>query len=64
VSILDDEDDFEEKTVSLDDLEPDQDKGEDDSDWGDEYDDMDSESWGRQYGDSDEVLEGDPWDLS
>ena len=64
MSILDDTDDFDDGIISLDDLEPDEKKGDDQSDWGDEYDDMDSESWDRQYGDEEEELEGDPWDLN
>lgn len=34
-------------------------------DWGDSYDDMDSESWDKEYrGDEGEELENDPWALS
>ena len=63
MSILDD-DDFDENTMSLDDLEPEEEGSDDDSDWGDELDDMDSESWDKHYGDTEEELEGDPWDLN
>jgi len=65
MSILNDTDaGFDDGMMSLEDLEPDE-KGEtDQADWGDEYDDMDSESWDRQYGDEEEELEGDPWDLN
>lgn len=65
MSIFDDTDeDFDDGMMSLDDLEPDEEGGEDHSDWGDELDDMDSESWDKEYGDSEEELEGDPWDLN
>lgn len=34
-------------------------------DWGDSYDDMDSEAWDKEYrGDEMEELEDDPWALS
>ena len=65
---LDDEDD--EKTISLDDLEDlengkeqDGEPSFDQDDWGDSYDDLDSEAWERQYRQDDEELEVDPWDL-
>lgn len=64
MSIFDENDDYEENTLSLDDLESDENSGDEDADWGDELDDMDAESWDRHYGDSDEELEGDPWDLN
>ncbi len=66
MSIFDDDNDDldDDRMVSLDDLEPDEEGTDDHSDWGDEFDDMDSESWDKQYGDEDEELEGDPWDLN
>lgn len=65
MSVLNDTDgDFDDGMMSLEDLEPDKKGGDDHADWGDEYDDMDSESWDKQYGDEEEELEGDPWDLN
>ena len=63
------EDEEEDKTISLDDLE-DMENGKekehepsfDQDDWGDSYDDLDSEAWERQYRQDDDV-EVDPWDL-
>ncbi|QEN09345.1 hypothetical protein EXM22_15675 [Oceanispirochaeta crateris] len=65
MSIFNDSDeDIDDGIISLYDLESDDDRVDDHDDWGDEFDDMDSESWDREYGDSEEVLEGDPWDLN
>lgn len=65
----------EDKTISLDDLENIEQEREreheqrndpfyNEDDWGDSYDDLDSEAWERQYrqGDEDEI-ESDPWGL-
>ncbi len=65
------EEEDEDKTISLDDLENLEQEQEhqddpyyDENDWGDSYDDLDSEAWERQYGtDEDEDVEPDPWDL-
>ena len=66
---VEDEDD---KTISLDDLENEENEqghGDDpfynENDWGDSYDDLDSEAWERQYrqNDEEEDVEPDPWDL-
>ncbi|MBB6482050.1 hypothetical protein [Spirochaeta isovalerica] len=60
----DDQDDL----MSLDDLDDEENSdyfsGSDD--WGDSYDDMDSEAWDREYRGDDvlEELEDDPWALS
>ena len=60
-----------ERTISLDDLEDIEHEKEhrddplyNEDDWGNSYDDLDSEAWDRQYrkDDNDEV-EPDPWDL-
>ena len=65
----------EDKTISLDDLENierererEQEKRDDpfynEDDWGDSYDDLDSEAWERQYRQDDEdEIESDPWGL-
>jgi hypothetical protein len=62
--------DEEENVISLDDLEEmenEQDgqaENPDEDDWGDTYDDLDSEAWDRRYGQEDyEELDKDPWDL-
>jgi len=61
-----------EKTISLDDLENLENEQEhridaavDEDDWGDSFDDLDSEAWERQYGleDGDDEVERDPWEL-
>ena len=64
-----DEDD-EDKTISLDDLESMENEQEhqvdsnvDEDDWGDSYDDLDSESWERQYRQEENEIERDPWEL-
>ena len=66
------EDEDEDKTISLDDLENIEQEGEhqddpffDENDWGDSYDDLDSEAWERQYHTDDygDEVEPDPWDL-
>lgn len=60
---FDDQDDL----MSLEDLDQEEDsdyflKNED---WGDSFDDMDSEAWDKEYrGDDLEELEDDPWALS
>ena len=60
------------KTISLDDLESQENEQEhnvdvpvDEDDWGDSFDDLDSEAWERQYGqeDDDDEVERDPWEL-
>lgn len=65
------EDEDDERTISLDDLEEIEHEKEhrddpfyNEDDWGNSYDDLDSEAWDRQYrkDDNDEV-EPDPWDL-
>ena len=65
------ENEDDERTISLDDLEdiePEKEHRDDplynEDDWGNSYDDLDSEAWDRQYrkDDNDEV-EPDPWDL-
>ena len=62
----------ENKTISLDDLESLENNQEkpgdanvDDDDWGDSFDDLDSEAWEKQYGqeDADDEIERDPWEL-
>ncbi len=65
---LDDEED--ENTISLDDLEEmengrerENDTVYDQDDWGDSYDDLDSEAWEKQYRQEEEDLTVDPWDL-
>jgi hypothetical protein len=62
--------DEEENVISLDDLEEmenEQDgqaENPDEDDWGDTYDDLDSEAWDRRYGQEDyEELDKNPWDL-
>ena len=64
--------DDEDKTISLDDLESLENDQEqlvdshlDEDDWGDSFDDLDSEAWERQYGleNGDDELERDPWEL-
>jgi len=64
--------DEEGKTISLDDLESQENEQEhnvdvpvDEDDWGDSFDDLDSEAWERQYGqeDDDDEVERDPWEL-
>ena len=62
--------DDEDKVISLDDLESMENKQEhqidsnvDEDDWGDSYDDLDSESWERQYRQDEEEVERDPWEL-
>ena len=70
--VTSEEDEDDDKTISLDDLENlehDQEHQDDpyydENDWGDSYDDLDSEAWERQYhteDDGDDV-EPDPWDL-
>ena len=64
------DDDDEDKTISLDDLESMEkeqanqvDSNVDEEDWGDSYDDLDSEAWERQYRQEDEEVERDPWEL-
>lgn len=65
------ENEDDERTISLDDLEDIEQEKEhrddplyNEDDWGNSYDDLDSEAWDRQYrkDDNDEV-EPDPWDL-
>lgn len=65
------ENEDDERTISLDDLEEIEHEKEhrddpfyNEDDWGNSYDDLDSEAWDRQYrkDDNDEV-EPDPWDL-
>ena len=65
------ENEDDERTISLDDLEDIEHEKEhrddplyNEDDWGSSYDDLDSEAWDRQYrkDDNDEV-EPDPWDL-
>lgn len=65
------ENEDDERTISLDDLEDIEHEKEhrddplyNEDDWGKSYDDLDSEAWDRQYrkDDNDEV-EPDPWDL-
>lgn len=65
------ENEDDERTISLDDLEDIEHEKEhrddpfyNEDDWGNSYDDLDSEAWDRQYrkDDNDEV-EPDPWDL-
>jgi hypothetical protein len=65
------DDNLEDKTISLDDLEDQEQDSEhqddpyyDEDDWGESFDDLDSEAWERQYhtNDLDEV-ESDPWEL-
>lgn len=62
----------EDNTISLDDLESLENSQEypddiqvDEDDWGDSYDDLDSESWEKQFGldDVEEEIERDPWEL-
>lgn len=65
----------EDKTISLDDLENIERERErkreqrddpfyNENDWGDSYDDLDSEAWERQYRQDDEdEIESDPWGL-
>ena len=68
---LEEEDDEDDKTISLDDLENLEHSKEhegdpfyDEDNWGESYDDMDSEAWERQYGiDDDEEVDTDPWEL-
>ncbi len=64
------DDDDEDRTISLDDLESMEneqanqvDSNVDEDDWGDAYDDLDSEAWERQYRQEDEEVERDPWEL-
>ena len=64
------DDDDEDRTISLDDLESMEkeqanqvDSNVDEEDWGDSYDDLDSEAWERQYRQEDEEVERDPWEL-
>lgn len=64
------EDEDEDKTISLDDLESiekdkarENDSPVDQDDWGDSYDDLDSEAWERQYPQEDDGVEVDPWEL-
>jgi len=66
---FEDEED-EDRTISLDDLESlehDQERRDDpffdEEDWGDSYDDLDSEAWEKQYRREDEEMERDPWEL-
>ncbi len=62
----------EDNTISLDDLESLENNQEhpgdnqvDEDDWGDSFDDLDSESWEKQFGldDVEEEIERDPWEL-
>ena len=62
----------EDNTISLDDLESLENEQEkpgdnqvDEDDWGDSFDDLDSEAWEKKYGqeDADEEIERDPWEL-
>jgi hypothetical protein len=65
------EEDDDDKTISLDDLENLEHKKEheddpfyDENNWGESYDDMDSEAWEKQYRiDEDEEVDTDPWEL-
>ncbi len=69
---MSDWDEDEEDAMSLDDLESlehDREKEGlspiDEEDWGDSYDDLDSEAWERQYELDEELdVEKDPWDLN
>jgi len=63
-----DEDD--DDTISLDDLESIENEQKkkietplDEDDWGDSYDDLDSEAWERQYRPEEDEIERDPWEL-
>ncbi|MDA3851021.1 MAG: hypothetical protein PF447_07080 [Spirochaetaceae bacterium] len=58
-------DDYDVDTLSLDDLEE-QEEHELDvvENWDNSYDDMDAESWDQLYGDEEEEIEKDPWDLN
>jgi len=66
-----DDEDEDDKTISLDDLESLENDRErqddpfyDEDDWGDSFDDLDSEAWERQYRQNDDdEIEPDPWDL-
>lgn len=64
MSDFEDQDDY----MSLDDLDREEESNyatTTSDDWGDSYDDMDSEAWDREYrGDDEEELEDDPWALS
>ncbi len=65
------EEEEDESTISLDDLESlehnrehESDTPLDEDDWGDSYDDLDSEAWERQYNHEYEgEMDKDPWDL-
>ncbi len=70
MSDWDSPEDEDDKTISLDDLESMESSQEgdehslyDEDDWGDSYDDLDSEAWERQYNHDEEELERDPWEL-
>lgn len=59
--------DYDEDTLSLEDLEDDDlDEAEDlkEESWTDSYDDLDAEDWDVLYGDEEEELDKDPWDLN
>ena len=68
---MSDSDEDDDKTISLDDLEDMEHDREhrddpfyDEDDWGESYDDLDSEAWERQYRQTDDDdVEPDPWDL-
>ena len=60
-------DEFEEDTLSLEDIEEDdydELDGPGDENWSDSLDDLDAEDWDELYGDEEEELDGDPWDLN
>jgi len=61
MSDFDDQDGF----MSLDDLDNEEQSaaGVGSDDWGDSFDDMDSEAWDNEYHAEDEELEDDPWAL-
>lgn len=63
MSDSDDQDNY----MSLEDLDNEEESGLEvaSDDWGDSFDDMDSEAWDKEYrGDDSEELEDDPWALS
>lgn len=64
------DDDEDDATISLDDLENlenekmnGNDSPVDEDDWGDSFDDLDSEAWERQYRPEEYEIEKDPWEL-
>lgn len=63
-----DDDDEDDSIISLEDLENLEnekmnDSPVDEDDWGDSYDDLDSEAWERQYRPEEDEVEKDPWEL-